>query len=60
MFNLVPAHCVCLLGIAGIGTLPYGLRWLFEGEVSLLAPLVCRRIDGLATPADGHRCSGAA
>jgi hypothetical protein len=29
----VPSHIVCGLGIAGIGTLPYGLRWLVEGEV---------------------------
>ena len=36
MFNLIPSHIVCGLGIAGIGTLPYGLRWLVEGEVRQL------------------------
>ncbi len=45
MFNLVPGHIVCGLGIAGIGTLPYGLRWLVEGEVGALTVL-CTRAHG--------------
>jgi hypothetical protein len=30
MFNLIPGHIVCFIGVAGMGTLPYGVRWLVD------------------------------
>lgn len=35
VFNLLPSNIVVMLAIAGIGAVPFGLRWLVEGVSTL-------------------------
>lgn len=30
-FNIIPSQAVVVLAIAGVGALPFGLRWLVDG-----------------------------
>lgn len=52
MFNIIPSHIVCGLGIAGMGALPYGLRWLID-EVGATGEEGSALGWGLAMPGQG-------